>query len=137
MHSSDDRVRRYDETPPRRAVHERSIVDQPQPARPCERREKTPDSLKFSELVCGHWPLHLGRTQGATQLIEDTVREPRLFAGEKSVSDGRVLVYRDAWRNLAPIHELVGASSQNRAQNRIKPRQRPLLGEHPGNRRLE
>ena len=111
MHSSDDRVRRYYETPPRGAVDEGGVIDEPEPARPCQRCKETPDSLKFSELVCCHRPLHLGRTQCATQLVEDAVREPRLFGGEKSVSNGRVFVDRDAWRNVAPMHELIGAGS--------------------------
>src|ERR1700732_3788432 len=75
MHSSDDRVRRYYETPPRGAVDEGGVIDEPEPARPCERRKETPDPLKFSELVCCHRPLHLGSAQCATQLVEDAARE--------------------------------------------------------------
>src|ERR1700738_2315365 len=111
MHSRDDRVRRYYETPPRGAVDEGGVIDEPEPARPREWCKETPDSLKFSELVCCHRPLHLGRTQCATQLVEDAVREPRLFAGKKRVSNGRVFVDRDAWWNVAPMHELIGAGS--------------------------
>jgi hypothetical protein len=54
MHPSHYRVRGYDKALSGLAVDERGVVDEPEPARPSERREKTPDALELSEFLGGH-----------------------------------------------------------------------------------
>ena len=72
MHSGDERVRGYDKTPPRRAIDERGIVDQPETAGPGKRREKAPDPLESPSSLQPS-ALHLGRAQAAPQLVEHAV----------------------------------------------------------------
>src|SRR5262252_8996925 len=137
MHAGDDRVRGYNETAPRLAIHESGIVEKPEPARPGERRKETPDPLEFSELVRSHRRLHFRTTQAAPDLVEDPVGEARLLTREKGMRDGSIFADRDPWRDIAPMYKLVGTCTEDRAKNGVEPRQRPFLCESRGDCRVE
>src|SRR5512140_1998529 len=65
--------------------------------------------------------------QHARQAIENAVHHPRLLAGEERVRDVEILADDDARRHVGAAEQLVGAGSQDGAQDRLQPMQRPFL----------
>src|SRR5947208_16265077 len=97
MHPGDDRVDGDDELMSRRAVEERRIVVQVEPARPGERREEASDPAELAEAVAHGrvtgW-LQFGGAQGAGEAGEDPGRQPGLLAGGERLGDAALFAPR-------------------------------------------
>src|SRR6516162_1063213 len=75
------------------------------------------------------WLLEIVVAQCVGEVIENTVREPRFFAGEEGMGNRGVLAERYSRRHIAAVHQLVSAGAEDRAKDRIEALQRPILGE--------
>src|SRR6516164_9843459 len=76
-------------------------------------------------------------TEPARDLVQHCVHHASLFPLDKGVRDIDIFGYYDPAGHVAAVLELIGARTQDRAQNRIDPLQRPALRQRLVDQRIE
>src|SRR5258708_25246373 len=73
----------------------------------------------------------------AGEAVEHAIRQPRLLAAEKRVSERDIFAQRHARRDVGAVRQLIGPSLEDQTQYGFEPVQRPFVAQRGGNRLVE
>ena len=68
-------------------------------------------------------------SEGAGEVVENPVRQPRLAAAKKRMGDTDILAHRHPRRDVGAARQLIGAGLEDQPQDRFEAPERPFLAE--------